>query len=388
MRNSAFTEVNRLFCAIVTFPKEKVSVYSNLIFNYSATNGMQIEVVQDVVACPHRPIERARGNQVIVDGIGWCIIGDMVFGTLTTHRAVRAAAAALLACALAFASGCGGSQGSGGGGGATSSPTGAAFAAPDAVTIPEVPEEGMEIDTSHMAQGYVVVRESSPSRLKFQVSKGEMVYNYDLPNDGSPTVYPVNMGDGNYLLRIMRNTDGNNYVEIASAEESITLESEYAPFLIPNQFCNYDEQSACVAKARELTAGASNQGEAVRSVCEYIVDNVTYDSDKAKVLTTTTGYVPNPDETLATGKGVCFDYASLGAAMLRSMGFPTKIITGYVSPGDLYHAWIMIYVDGSWKTGEFSVNPDSWSRVDLTFAASGSSEFTGDGTSYTERYVY
>ena len=143
-----------------------------------------------------------------------------------------------------------------------------------------------------------------------------------------------------------------------------------------------------MAKARELTADASNQGEAVQRVCEFVVDNVAYDTTKAATLENATGYVPNPDETLATGKGVCFDYASLGAAMLRSLGFPTKVVTGYVSPGDLYHAWIMVYVDGSWQTGEFAVSADEWSRVDLTFAASSSTEFTGDGASYTERYVY
>ena len=143
-----------------------------------------------------------------------------------------------------------------------------------------------------------------------------------------------------------------------------------------------------VAKARDLTADAANQGEAVQRVCEFVVGHVSYDTDKARELSNATGYIPNPDATLESGLGVCFDYASLGAAMLRSLGFPTKIITGYVSPGDLYHAWIMVYVDGSWKTGEFSVSADSWSRVDLTFAASGSTEFTGDGTSYTERYVY
>ena len=301
------------------------------------------------------------------------------------RTAAKAAAAALLACALLLVSACGG--GSSGGGG-TSAPTGAAFTPPETIALPDVPEEGDAIDASHMPQGYIEARQSSAARLKFQVSKGDMVYNYDLPNDGTATVFPVNMGDGKYLLRIMRNTDGNNYVETNSVETEVTLENEYAPFLLPNQFCNYNADSACVAKARELTANASNQGEAVQKICEYIIDNVSYDQEKAAALTTTTGYVPNPDETLATGKGVCFDYASLGAAMLRSMGLPTKIITGYVSPGDLYHAWIMIYVDGSWKTGEFSVNPDSWSRVDLTFAASGSSEFTGDGTNYTERYVY
>ena len=266
--------------------------------------------------------------------------------------------------------------------------TGAEFDPPTTVDMPVVSAGGPSIDTSHASDGYVVARFSSATRLKFQVSKGEMVYNYDLPNDNTPVVFPVNMGDGDYVLRIMKNTEGNNYVEVQRVEENIALTSEFAPFLLPNQFCDYDEQSKCVAKARELTASATNQGEAVRAVCDYIINNVSYDTDKAQVLTTATGYIPNPDQTLNDGTGVCFDYAALGAAMLRSLGLPTKIITGYVTPGDLYHAWIMVYVDGSWRTGEFTVSPDTWSRVDLTFAASGSSEFTGDGTSYTERYVY
>ena len=289
-------------------------------------------------------------------------------------------------CAALALTACGG--GNSGGGGVSTPATGAAFDPPEQLVMPEVSADGPAIDVSHVADGYVVVHASSAARLKFQVSCGDMVYNYDLPNNDSPTVYPINMGDGSYRFRIMKNTDGNNYIETDSVEADVALSSEFAPFVIPNQFCDYDEGSACVAKARELTADADNQGEAMQAICEFVIDNVSYDTDKAKLLSTTTGYVPDPDETLASGTGVCFDYASLGAAMLRSQGFPTKIITGYVSPGDLYHAWIMVYIDGSWQTGEFSVNPDSWSRVDLTFAASGGSEFTGDGTNYTERYVY
>ena len=144
-----------------------------------------------------------------------------------------------------------------------------------------------------------------------------------------------------------------------------------------------------MAKARELTADAQNVGDAVKAVCTYIVNNVDYDTDKASQLKEVTGYVPNPDETFSTNKGICFDYASLGAAMLRSLGIPTKIVTGYVSPNDLYHAWIMVYIDGSWTSAQFSVNPQSWSRVDLTFAAdSGNDSYVGDGVSYTDRYVY
>ena len=290
--------------------------------------------------------------------------------------------ACALACMLFALAGCaGGSR-------AEAEPTGASFEPPDKLALPVVSADGDQIDVEHVSDGYVVVHYVSDTRLKFQVSKDDMVYNYDFPEDGTPTVFPVNMGDGTYLFRIMKNTSGNDYVEVDSVQVDVSLVSEYAPFIIPNQYCNYDDSSACVAKARELTSDATNQAEALRCICDYVMDNVVYDSAKAEKLSVVNGYIPDPDETLATGEGVCFDYASLGAAMLRSLGFPTKIITGYVTPGDLYHAWIMVYVDGTWKTGEFSVNPDTWSRVDLTFAASGSTEFTGDGTSYTERYVY
>ena len=266
--------------------------------------------------------------------------------------------------------------------------TGAAFTPVESVLVPDATVEGEGINAAHLAEGYVVAAQSSAARLKFQVAKGEMAYNYDLPNDGTPTVFPVNMGDGDYRFRIMKNTDGNNYAEIDAVETNVTLNSEFAPFLTANQYSWYTADSKCVEKASELTGDAENQGQALQSICEYLIKNVSYDTAKAEELSKGTGYIPNPDETLSTGKGICFDYASLGAAMLRSIGFPTKLITGYVAPGDLYHAWIMVYVDGEWRTVHFSVSPNEWSRVDLTFASSGSSQYTGDGTEYTDRYVY
>lgn len=270
---------------------------------------------------------------------------------------------------------------------ADASSGGGGFSYPDSLTLPDTSSEDA-IDVSHVNEGYVCVHTKNDNRLKFQVSNGDNTYNYDLPSDGTVTVYPINMGDGSYLFRIMQNTEGSNYVEIDSTQAEVALKSEFAPFLLPNMFCDYSEDSACVKKARELADGASSEIDAVERVCTFVVGNIKYDTEKAKELSTSTGYVPNPDETLSEGKGVCFDYASLGAAMLRSLGIPAKVITGYVSPGDLYHAWIMIYADGEWKSGEFTVSKDTWSRVDLTFASTGNSEFTGDGGSYTDRYTY
>ena len=262
------------------------------------------------------------------------------------------------------------------------------YTPPSKLPMPDTSTVSDGIDASHANDGYVCAAKKSDARLKFQVTQGDATYNYDMPNDGTPAVVPINLGDGSYRFRIMQNTEGSNYVEVDCVEQDVKLTSEFAPFLMPNLFCTYTESSQCVAKARELAKGCASEADAFKAVCTFITGNVVYDNEKAKKLANGTGYIPNPDDTLKTKKGICFDYASLGAAMLRSLGIPTKIVTGYVSPGDLYHAWIMVYVDGEWQTGEFSVSKDTWSRVDLTFAASGNTEFTGDGTSYTDRYIY
>ncbi|WP_180326485.1 transglutaminase-like domain-containing protein [Raoultibacter phocaeensis] len=252
-----------------------------------------------------------------------------------------------------------------------------------------VSENGGMIDVSSAEQGYVAASAENGSRLKFQVTKEDTTYNYDLPNDGTPLICPLNMGNGPYTFSIMQNTSGSNYIEIASAAADVTLGTEFEPFVRPNVFCEYDATSPCVAKARELAADAANQGDVLKAVYGWITENIRYDTAKAQALADATGYVPDPDETLAEGTGVCFDYASLGAAMLRSLGIPCKIITGYVSPDGIYHAWNLVYLDGSWMSVEVNVESQTWTIIDLTFAAAGASqEYVGDGTAYTERYTY
>ena len=272
--------------------------------------------------------------------------------------------------------------------------TGASFSVPDSITTSAfnaeaaVTENSASIDISSVAEGYVGAAATNSSRLKFLVTLGESTYSYDLPQDGTPIICPLTLGDGSYTFRVMQNTSADNYIELLSTTADVTLTSEFAPYLVPNVFCEYSEDSDCVAQARELVSDAQNEGEALESICQWIVDNITYDEEKAAALKTSSGYVPNPDETLSSKTGICFDYASLGAAMLRAVGIPTKIVCGYVSPGQIYHAWIMVYIDGTWTSAQFDVESKTWSRVDLTFAAGGATENVGDGKEYTDRYVY
>ena len=303
----------------------------------------------------------------------------------------RIAAATACALAISLVPACGGASSGGSGGGnaaadAASTATGVAFAQPAEVNIAQ--KGGPGIDASHADEGYISVSASNDQRLKFQVTCGDMTYNYDLPNDGTPTIYPVNMGNGSYLLRIMQNTSGSNYVQLDAQTVDVALSDEFGPFLYPNMYCDYEADSACVSKAREVTSKAGNVGEVVRDICTFVASNTKYDNAKAEKLSKATGYVPDPDSTLKSGTGICLDYASLSAAMLRSMGIPTKVMTGYVGKDELYHSWIMVYIDGTWHTAAFSVDPNTWSRCDVTFASTGATKYVGDASAYTDRYTY
>ncbi len=249
-------------------------------------------------------------------------------------------------------------------------------------------QNGALIDISHVADGYVGASSVSSSRIKLLVVMGDSTQTYNVPETGEPIIAPLTFGNGTYTFRVMQNTSGNSYVELARAETEVDLTDEFAPYLRPNVNCDYDADSACVARARELVADAANQGEALAAICTYVVENISYDDAKAAELRDSSGYVPDPDETLADGSGICFDYASLGAAMLRSQGIPTQIVTGTVSPDGIYHAWINVYIDGTWTSASFDVQSRTWSRIDLTFAAGGTTAYVGDGKTYTQRYVY
>lgn len=79
--------------------------------------------------------------------------------------------------------------------------------------------------------------------------------------------------------------------------------------------------------------------------------------------------MPDVDEiSLSSGKGICFDYAALMAAMLRSQRIPTKLQVGYA--GEAYHAWISCYVDEiGWVDNMISFDGKDWSLMDPTLAA-------------------
>ena len=243
-------------------------------------------------------------------------------------------------------------------------------------------------DLSQTEKGFIGISYVCDSRLKFQVITELDTYTYDLPSDGTETIFPLNMGNGTYTIRVMKNIGETKYTKVWGTDIEVTLLDEFQPFLRPSQIVNYDPSDELVDLAYELTRYATTDLEIAGAIYDYLKDNVTYDHEKA--ATVQSGYLPTPSSTLITKDGICFDYAALAASMLRSQGVPCQLITGYVGEDELYHAWNRIYIkEKGWLSVEISVSANDWKRVDITFAAGGSSATRlEDDSRYTNRYIY
>lgn len=249
------------------------------------------------------------------------------------------------------------------------------------------------IDASHLDLGYVMIKYTGTNTAKKKViitGPSGVKYTYDLRSDGTYEVFPLSDGNGNYSIGVFQNIKDTKYSGVYSASVNVSLKDEFAPFLLPNQYVNYTADSPVVAKAHELVAGKTETTDKIDAVYSYVINNVSYDTAKAK--TVQSGYLPNVDEVYRTGKGICFDYAALMTAMLRSQGVPTKLVVGYA--GKAYHAWINTWSeDSGWIEGVIFFDGTTWKLMDPTFASSGNSseaimKYIGDGANYSAKYLY
>jgi hypothetical protein len=245
------------------------------------------------------------------------------------------------------------------------------------------------IDASNTSEGYVMVNYTgSNEKVKLQVTGPDSVtQTYNL--HGGFEVFPLTAGDGTYSIGIFECIDAgeNKYSTALSQDISVTIENEFGPYLYPNQYVDFDAGSKTVAKGAELAKPASNDLDVVANVYNYVIEHITYDYDKA--ATVASGYLPDVDEILQINTGICFDYASVMATMLRSQGIPTRLEVGY--KGEEYHAWVSIYIeDVGWINGIIQFDGSTWRLMDPTFASTSSSpeKFVTEDDDYLTKYIY
>lgn len=252
------------------------------------------------------------------------------------------------------------------------------------------------VDYSNTQDGYVMVKCSSSKRIKVRVfgpsyAVNETKYTYDLSSSGWTTL-PLSDGNGSYKVVVYEETTPNSskYATLLTASFSVTLKDEFAPFLRPNQYVDYENAPNSLALAAQLCDGVSDPLQKVGAVYDYVVKNLTY--DKAKASSVKSGYLPVLDSVLAEKKGICFDYAALMVGMLRSQGVPCKLVVGYA--GKAYHAWVSVWTaEAGWVDGAIYFDGTTWQRMDPTFISSGKNsasiqKYVGDGSNYNAMYLY
>ena len=247
------------------------------------------------------------------------------------------------------------------------------------------------IDYSNASEGYIIVDYTGDSKkIKFQLTGPDQVtYTYDIyPNED--IVMPLSADSGDYVVTLYEDIGNNQYSSNFSDVIPISIDNKFGPFLYPNQYVNFNKDTEAVKLALQLSENTTCELEVVAKVYEYVTKNVVYDKEEAE--TVESGYLPDVDEVIATGKGICFDYAALMAAMLRSQGIPTRLEIGYAK--DAYHSWISIYTkDQGWIGGVIKFDGTNWTLMDPTLAAnskdsSAIKSFIGDGSSYMTKYLY
>lgn len=249
------------------------------------------------------------------------------------------------------------------------------------------------IDASNLAEGYLLVRYTGGKdvKIKVQIARdGGTTYTYNLDNKGAAEIFSLTEGDGDYTVKVYENTTGAKYAQAYSTTVTMKLRNQFLPFLYPNQFVSYTEGSAVVKKAAELTKSDTTDLARIQRIYDFVTQNFSYDYELAK--TVQSGYLPDVDEVLAAKKGICFDYAAVMAAMLRSQNIPCKLVVGYA--GTIYHAWIDVYIEGvGWVDKVIYFDGVTWTLMDPTFVSSGNHSdsimtYVTTDSNYTAKYIY
>ena len=264
------------------------------------------------------------------------------------------------------------------------------------VLVPEAPGKKtlgtspLVLDISDTDQGYLTaVSDSTDQMMNVQLTAEDgVVYSYFI-SPGESAVIPFSSGSSTYQVSCYQQISDSQYAALYADTLEIKLANEFLPFLYPNQYVNFTPDSEASKLALSMVSEDTSDIDALQTIYNYVVSHVTYDYDLAD--TVASGYLPDVDETLQTGKGICFDYAALTTAMLRSCDIPCKLQIGYA--GDIKHAWINVYIRSrGWVDKAVEFSGDSWSRMDPTCDSNSEDkdtiqEYIGDNNNYTVQFT-
>jgi transglutaminase-like putative cysteine protease len=205
---------------------------------------------------------------------------------------------------------------------------------------------GAYIDDLYKDRGFLRIGyKGDNEKIRVRIEKENEKYYYYLNSEGNLVNFPLQMGAGKYEISVLVNIPGQKYAYTTALSKVVEIKDPgLNTFLNPVQPIKWDEELVSVTK--EIIGNETDENKKFEKIHEYIINNISYDYDKIDELTP--DYAPDPYSIYESKKGICYDYASLLAAMLRIEGIPTKLIKGYYTPSGVYHAWNEIYLNEEW----------------------------------------
>ncbi len=149
--------------------------------------------------------------------------------------------------------------------------------------------------------------------------------------------------EGTFVIRSQKYSPGDSPIMGDRVPDSLKKWTR------PGQYIESDD--AAVSKlARDLVASCKTRWDAVRSIGEWVYQNIRY----------TIADTPSATLALQTKQGDCGPHSTLMVAMLRSVGIPARLVGGLVYTPTFggsfgQHAWVEVHM-----------GPAGWVAVDPT----------------------
>lgn len=254
------------------------------------------------------------------------------------------------------------------------------------------------MDISNKANGYIMVKYSGTKKRVKTIIEDPTGVNYNYSTTaGEYNVFPLSGGAGNYKVFVYEGVNeaksDDLYASVFSKAFSAPSVDEMKVFLYPNNYVKFNEKSAVVTKAAELATGCNSELQVIENIYNFVIENIVYDTALAEKVTNgdITDYIPDVDATLEKKTGICFDYACVMAAMLRSQGIPTRLEVGY--SGTALHAWVSVFSTETGKVAKIiEFDGKNWKLLDPTLAANTDErvvkKYIGTASNYTVKYGY
>ncbi|MFO7886987.1 MAG: S-layer homology domain-containing protein [Eubacteriales bacterium] len=242
-------------------------------------------------------------------------------------------------------------------------------------------DEGLCIDSTDKNNGLVKIGYAGKSteKVKVMIEKDGERYVYPLVPNGKIVGFPLQMGNGKYKVSVLTNIADNRYAYIDTENFDVNISNQNSVYLNSIQLISWNSNSKAVRKNEEIVGDESNIAKKIDLAYEFIINNISYDYEKIKFLSP--NYIPYPDKTIAELKGICYDYSSLFAAMKRSEKIPIKLVKGYSTHVDGYHAWNEVLINGEWIVVD-TTSDAAYNKANVNY------NFSKNKSNYTKVYEY